>query len=103
MLIRPDRRRIELLGVDQHALLGFELFIFAGNEYSLLDLLALVGPEIGHAEAVLLAFFELGQLANYRLPLVIGIRYGMTFDMRKAVKQKPLLGLVKAGKRFGLR
>ena len=55
---------VEFLSVGQDALLGFEGFVFAGLEMGGFDLLALIGPEIDHAQAVLLALEEVVELAE---------------------------------------
>ena len=62
---------VELFSVGEDALFGFEGFVFAGFEMRGFDLLALIGPEIDHAQAVLLALeqvveFVLGVRASER-------------------------------------
>ena len=94
---------VELFGVGQDALFGFEGLVFAGVEVGGFDLLALIAPEIDHAQAVLLALEQVVELCLGGAPAGVGLGDGVSGDAAEAVEQDALLGLVEAGERLGLR
>ena len=93
---------VELFSVGEDALFGFEGFVFAGLEVGGLDFLALVAPEIDHAEAVLLALEEVVELVLGGVPVGVGGGDGVEGDAGEAVEEDALLGLVEAGVGLGL-
>ena len=94
---------VELLSIGQHALFGFERFVFAGDEIGGADLLGLVAPEVDHAETVLLIGQQFVELGLRGAPRFVCCGYIVGRDGGKAIKQNALLGLVEAGKRLRLR
>ena len=51
-------RAVNLLGIRQNALLGFEPFIFAGLQLGIFNLSLLESPQVEQPQPVLLAVFE---------------------------------------------
>ncbi len=97
------RGGVELFRVGEDALFGFEGFVFAGLEMGGFDFLALIAPEIDHAEAVLLALEEIVELVLGGVPVGVGGRDRVEGDAGEAVEEDALLGLVETGLGFGLR
>ena len=62
----------------------------------LLDLVALVGPEIDHTESVLLALKEIVKLVLRCAPAYVGLGGGVGGDAGKAVEEDALLRGVEA-------
>ncbi len=88
------RGGVELFGVGQDALLGFESLVLAGNKMSCIDLLALVAPQIDHAQPILLALQKVVELGGGGAPAGVGFKHGSGIDAAEAVEQRALLGLV---------
>ncbi len=103
LLKSPHRCGVKLLGIGQHALLRLQRFIFAGYKMRRFDLLALVAPQVHHAQAVLLALDHLLQLCRRRAPARIGLAHGLGRKAAKAIQQNPLLRLVEAAQCLALR
>ena len=75
---------VELFGVGEDALFGFEGFVFAGLEMGGLDFLALIAPEIDHAEAVLLALEQVVELVLGGVPVGVGCGDGVESRCRRS-------------------
>ena len=67
------------------------------------DLLVLIGPEIDHAQAVLLALEEVVELVVGGAPAGVSLGDGVGGDAAEAVEEDALLRWIEAGKRLGLR
>ena len=93
---------VEFFSVGEDALFGFEGFVFAGNEVGRRDLLALIAPEIDHAEAVLLTLDEVVEFGGGVTPAGVGCGDGLNGDAAEAVEEGALLGLVEAGEGLAL-
>ena len=99
---RVCRGGVELFGVGEDALFGFESLVFAGDEVGGFDLLLLVAPEIDHAEAVLLTLEEVVEFFLGGTPAGVGFGDGGGVDAGEAVEENALLGLVEARQALAL-
>ena len=66
------------------------------------DLLALIAPQIHHAQPILLALQQFVQLGRRHAPAGMGLRRGLCRKPSKAVEQNALLRLIEASQRLGL-
>ena len=102
LIVGVHGRGIQLFRVSQHALLGFQGFVFSRFELRGVDFFALIAPEIDHAQAVL---FALEQVVEFRLrlaPARMGLGHRVRCKIAEAIEQDALLVLIEAGMGFSL-
>ncbi len=94
---------IKFFGVGEDALFGFEGLVFAGFEMGLLDLLALIGPKVDHAQAVLLAVEQVVEFVLSGAPASVGFGYGVSGNAGETVEEDALLRGIETRQALSLR
>ena len=84
----------ELFGVGQDALFGLQRLVLAWFEAGGFNFLALIAPEIDHAQAVLLALEQIVELFLGGAPAGMSLGDRVRREAAKAVEQGALLSLV---------